>query len=816
MYLTTRRRPGPARWLAPILVGCVAGTALQLMQPALWHWFAYAVALLAGAGLAWQLLASGLTGARYRTAMALAVALVMFAQVGLRAAAFQSGALAPELQGRDLQLTAVVAAMPQASAAGLRLQLEVELASADGVAVRLPPRILVSWYGARPGTDAGAGDLTDPIPEIHAGERWHMTVRLKQPHGNSNPHGFDYELWLWEHDLQATGYVRTGAGQAVPRHLGQTWRHPVELARQSVRRRIDTHLPQSPAAGWISALVTGDQNAIDRADWDVFRATGVAHLMSISGLHVTMFAWMAGLLGAALWRRSPRLCLRLAAPHAALIGAVTLATAYALFSGWGVPAQRTIWMLATVCLLRLSGRSWPWPVVLLLAGAVVLAIDPWALLQAGFWLSFVAVGVLFASDAREEDGAPRSIAVRLRAMLREQWIMTLALTPLVLLLFGQVSLVGFVANLLAIPWVTLLVTPLAMAGALIAPAWDLAAWAIAVLAWYLQLLAQLPFATVSVAMAPWWLGAAAVAGAVLLVMPLPMSLRVGGAALMLPVLLWQSPRPAPGQFELLAADIGQGNAVLVRTENHALLYDAGPRFGRDSDAGHRVLLPLLRALGVELDLLVLSHRDSDHVGGAQSVLAMQGRAGLLSSIEPEHPLWAVRPGRRCEAGQSWRWDGVDFVVLHPRAQDYLVQTKSNALSCVLRINAVDIGGSVGASALLTGDIESAQEQRLLADGANLQADLLLVPHHGSKTSSSAPWLDKVQPRMAWVQSGYRNRFGHPAPVVAARYAERGIPLMASPECGAMRWQSWAPQTSQCERSENIRYWHHVATPISRF
>jgi competence protein ComEC len=266
--------------------------------------------------------------------------------------------------------------------------------------------------------------------------------------------------------------------------------------------------------------------------------------------------------------------------------------------------------------------------------------------------------------------------------------------------------------------------------------------------------------------------------------------------------LWQAPRPEQGQFELLAADIGQGNAVIVRTANHALVYDAGPRFSRDSDAGHRVLVPLLRALDLSVDRLMLSHRDSDHVGGAVAVLTQQPQADLMSSVEDDNAIQTVRQATRCVAGQHWRWDDVDFDVLHPSAQDYEVPNKSNAMSCVLRI-------SNGAhTALLVGDIEKAQELRLVEEGAPLAADVLLVPHHGSKTSSSPEFLDAVKPKLALVQSGYRNRYGHPAAPVLVRYAERQIRVLDSPHCGATTWQSNQPTVVKCQRDEALRYWHH--------
>jgi competence protein ComEC len=319
---------------------------------------------------------------------------------------------------------------------------------------------------------------------------------------------------------------------------------------------------------------------------------------------------------------------------------------------------------------------------------------------------------------------------------------------------------------------------------------------------YLQWLAAWSWASLSLAMAPLWGGMAGVVGGVVLVLPVGWRMRLMGIPLLLPVLLWQAPVPPAGAFELQAADVGQGNAVLVRTARHALLYDAGPRYSLESDAGHRVLVPLLQALHTRLDMLVLSHRDTDHVGGAPAVLAMQPHAQLLSSIAADHALQTLRPARRCEAGQHWEWDGVAFDVLHPQAADYATAVKPNALSCVLRVsNGLQ-------TALLVGDIEQPQEARLVESGVPLKAQVLLVPHHGSKTSSSAAFLDAVAPQWALVQSGYRNRFSHPAAPVLARYQERHIAVVDSPHCGAATWRSTVPQEVRCEREQGRRYWDH--------
>ncbi|WP_307648059.1 DNA internalization-related competence protein ComEC/Rec2 [Variovorax boronicumulans] len=798
-------------WAFATLGGTLIGAALQLHQPALWPASVYAALLLGGlAGLWWRRAFGRLLLVAVLTCGAMAGA----GLAGWRAVAYADGALEAALEGRDLRVTGVVSQMPQRNETGTRFHLDVESArwadARNDAPPTVPSRIALGWYGENTGlwghAVEGRATSSSVVGELHAGERWQLTVRLRAPHGNLNPHGFDSELWLWEQGVHANGYVRTGARDAAPVHVANTWRHPIERAREAVRDAVFERVADRSRAGVIAALVTGDQRAIDRVGWDVFRATGVAHLMSISGLHITMFAWLAAHVVGALWRRGGRLMLRLPAPQAALIGGVLLATLYALFSGWGVPAQRTVWMLATVALLRLTGRRWPWPHVWLLTAAVVVALDPWALMQAGFWLSFVAVGVLFATDSATEAGERRKPATanRLFLFFREQWVITLALTPLGLLLFQQVSLVGLLANAIAIPWVTLVVTPLAMGGAVAAPLWDVAAWAVQALAVLLQWLAGLPFATLSMAAPPWWMAACGVAGGALLAMRLPWSMRVLGLPLLLPVLLWQMPRPAAGEFELLAADIGQGNAVLVRTATHSLLYDSGPRYSLESDAGHRVLVPLLRAFDERLDMLLLSHRDTDHTGGASAVLAMQPRAALLSSIEATHPLQALRPTQRCAAGQRWTWDGVSFEVLHPFDTDYRSFTRPNAVSCVLRI------GNGRATVLLAGDIERLQEAALVARTAqaHLRADVLLVPHHGSKTSSSEALLDAVRPRIALVQAGYRNRFGHPAGEVVARYTERGARLVESARCGAAHWASERPAELACERERRARYWHH--------
>lgn len=797
----------------------VLGVAMQLRQAALWPLEGYAALLVFGlilGGFAarrrWPWKAEAI---RFAAALT-AAALLGFGITGWHAKVRLDESLAPALEGADVQLVGIVASLPQVNGSGTRFRFEVESATLHGEPVAVPARMAIGWY--RNWNDEAT--LSDPTLGLRAGQRWRFTVRLRAPHGTLNPDGFDYELWLFEQGLRATGYVRA-TPRDVPALLEAGAGYGVERLRQHVRDAIYARVADARAAGVLAALSVGDQGAIERDDWDLFRNTGVAHLVSISGLHVTMFAWLAGLLIAAGWRRSRPCVLAVPTPIAARWGGVVAACAYAVFSGWGVPSQRTVWMLATVALLHSFSKRWPWPLVLSTAALVVSLLDPWALLQPGFWLSFFAVGLLMASapawprQRADEIDLPawhRRLLGRaggvVREGLRTQLTATLGLAPLTLVFFQQLSLVGFLANLVAIPLVTLVITPLALLGVFVPPLWLFGAWVIERFAAFLGLLAGMPGAVWMVPVVPWWAQLSGLVAGALAIMPLPPAIRWLAVPLALP-LCWPTVAvPEEGAFELLAADVGQGTAVFVRTRSHLLVYDSGPQYSPDSDAGQRVLVPLLQARGERrLDRLVLSHRDLDHVGGAASLMRAFPPTELWSSLEPGHRLLAAASSAtRCAAGQSWRWDGVRFDVMRPLEDDYARSgLKPNALSCVLRVQGATH------SALLTGDIEREQELQLVAAyGPALQSELLVVAHHGSKTSSTPAFIDAVQPRYAVFQAGYRNRFGHPAPEVVQRYVDRGIRVFASPRCGALAFdRAVAPGQINCERDVSRRYWHHA-------
>jgi competence protein ComEC len=725
--------------------------------------------------------------------------------------------LAPGLEGRDLQVIGVVSSLPAISEHSLRFEFSVEDTHADphATADRLPAKLLLTWF--RESED----DRTAGVhPGVHPGERWLLTVRLKRPHGSVNPHGFDFEAWLLERGIGATGYVRPQA-QAILLGERYTLADRIERAREAIRDHFLRVLGNTTSAGVLAALAVGDQHAIGREDWRLFSRTGVTHLMSISGLHVTLISGLIAALVSAIWRRSPGLVLRLPARKAAAVAAALTALGYTLLAGFGVPAQRTFFMVGAVAAALWFGRISSASRVLALALLAVLLVDPWAVLAPGFWLSFSAVGLIFyishgwvepPPEGRQAAGpAPGWIARGSRMFAQwahVQWAITVGLAPAALLLFAQVSLVGPIANAVAIPAVSAIITPLALL-CVILPVDALLQFADLLTAWLLDFLAwcdTLPLALWQQPMpAPWTIGVAIV-GVLWLLAPRGIPSRWLGLVLFLPALLIPAPRPAAGQAWITTLDVGQGLAVVVRTAGHTLLYDAGPAYGPDADSGERVIAPYLRATGATpLDMLVITHNDADHSGGAQSIMESVPVGRFRSSLETSNPLVAMAadPGR-CARGERWRWDGIEFAFLHPAVADFAARgRKINNLSCVLQITGAK------ARVLLTGDIEKQAEALLLArEGNDLRADVLLAPHHGSRTSSTAAFLEAVRPRLIVVAAGYRNRFGHPKADVLARYAAAGATVLRTDLDGAVSVHLDATGYAVlAERALRPRYWH---------
>jgi len=765
------------------ILAFAAGVLALQLQPVLPAWPLWA---LAGLLLCWP--QQRRAGRISRGLAVIGCCALGFAWAGWRAEIRLADELGAAWEGEDVEVIGVIAGLAQEFSYGTRSEFVIEQALTAGAVV--PRRVLLSWY-------AGRDTAQTARPALHPGERWHLTLRLKRPHGNANPQGFDYEAWLLERNIRATGYVRP---QPAERLDTMVWRpaYAIERLRDAIRTAFRRTLPaeQYPWAGILIALAVGDQNAIDGDYWTVFNRAGVTHALSISGLHVTMVAALFGWLLSFIWRRIPWLALRLPAQKAGVLAACLGALFYAGLAGFAVPAQRTFYMLLVAALAMFSGRLLAPSRTLALALLVVLLIDPWAVLAAGFWLSFGAVGALFYIAAAAV-GTGQGWRWQLRSWGLVQWAATLASLPVLLLVFQQFSLVSPLANALAVPLISFVLTPLVLFAALL-PWWPVLAFAHWLTGWLMEFLFWCATWPVWQAPAPpWWAAVAAGLGVALCLLPRGVAGRGLGLVLLMPAAFWPAPQPEAGTAWIDVLDVGQGLATVIRTREHVLVYDPGPLYGADADAGQRVVIPYLRSLGVNrIDQLMVTHRDSDHAGGLGSVLAALPVGEVRSSL-PEIA------GTRCVAGQRWVWDGVSFAVLHPAAAAYAVDGKSNHLSCVLRVEAG------GRAMLLTSDIEAADEAELLArDPAALAAEIMLMPHHGSKTSSTPAFLAAVGAPQAIIPVGYRNRFGHPKAEVLARYAARGTRLWRTDRDGAVQVKLAAGDVAVTAwRDERKRYWY---------
>lgn len=688
-------------------------------------------------------------------------------------------------EGRDIELVGTVSGLPQDFGRGVRFDFAVdEVLTAES---SVPGKIQLNWYQQK-----------DFRPVVAPGERWRLVVRLKRPHGGANPGGFDYEAWLLERGIRATGYVRPAPAERLVAFV-PSFSAAIETFRAHVRQRFWQHLPPEdyPWAGILIALAIGDQKSVDTQLWTVFNRTGTTHLMSISGLHVTMVAGLLGWLVAFLWRRCPALALRYPAQRAGLLGAALGAAAYALLAGFGVPAQRTLYMLLVAVLAMLSGR-----VVVpsqILAGAllVVLLVDPWAVLAAGFWLSFAAVAALLYIGSAVV-GTGQGWRHQVRAWGKVQWAATLATLPVLMAVFQQFSLVSPLANAVAIPLISFVITPLALIAALLpwGPILGLAHALLDVLMLFLHWCANWPLWQAPAP--PIWTLPMAGLGVVFCLLPRGVAGRWLGLVLLIPAILWPLEPIPDGEARIDVLDVGQGQAVVIRTRNHVLIYDPGPKYSADADAGQRVVLPFLRWLGVDaVDTLIVTHGDADHAGGLASVRAGVPVRSLLSSL-PEID------GELCASGQGWRWDGVDFAILHPLAEAYEASgRKRNALSCVLKVT------TGNRSMLLTADIEAADEIAMLhRDEAVLAADILLAPHHGARGASTPAFIAAVGAAEVIFSVGYRNRFAHPAAETLARYQSTAARLWRTDRHGALRVSLAGERLEVIAwRQRHARYWH---------
>lgn len=810
--------------------------------------------------VAWPALLSTSSNSRWRFPFMLCLALSLGLVWTWLLAARQLEQLLPrELEGVDFWVTGQVVGLP--SPRGQFQQFELMI---DTACFRLHPRdcerptgAAVTEQAANTTAAARLAGARITLNEYAAlalwpGERWRFRVRLNRPHGFANPGGYDYEAALFLRGIIGRGYVRDTAFNTRLAEAGPG----LQSARAGLRARLYQRASALTHPGLLSALILGDRDGVSDVQWQLLTRTGTNHLLVISGLHVGFVAMTAYALVNLLVRRLPQLLLWLPAQRYGALAAIMAALGYSALAGFSLPTQRALVMVLVLMSGLLLGRRFLPSYSLLLAATLVLLLAPMSVTQAGFWLSFTAVGaLLFAfsgyrrpqAEHRAEHSAEQKTVPSWRGLwsrswrqswcdswrgswrgswqkvwyrwLQPQWAVSLGLLLPLLLWTGQVSLISPVVNVLAIPLVSLLIVPLALAGALLLV--SLPALAIGPL-WLADRLLAWLFAGLEVvgtlAPALWQPTPPSALTTVLAMLGVVLMLAPRGLVptrtpwllplCLLAPLLWPAdrPRPAPGEAQLQFLDVGQGLAVVVHTRHHHLVFDTGPALGPQFDTGRAVITPYLRLRDVRaLDMLVISHWHQDHSGGAASLAAQfpvrkRLAGGSMSA--------AAAPGfERCRAGQRWRWDGVEFEFLHPSAQRF---SGENNNACVLLITA---GGQ---RALLTGDIELEAEQALLRrfshDDRGLRADILQAAHHGSASSSSPAFVQAVRPLLTVVSAGYRNRFDHPSPEVVQRLREQGSVVCATPRTGAVQIElggAGGPQLSATQRQRYRRFWHNI-------
>ena len=697
--------------------------------------------------------------------------------------------LPEQLAGQEFYVEGTVQGIPVADGFVQRFMLDVDKFETEDKTIVLPELLRLSWYYGR---------------KLNAGERWRLLVRLKPPHGFFNPGSFDYEGWLYGQGIHATGYIRESEHNL---QLSDASIFSLDSIRQHISAAIQQRLKHEDQAGLITALAVGDRSPINNQHWDTLIRTGTNHLMAISGLHIGL----AAAFGYWLVRRMVPVMLMKYVPaqQLGMIGGLAVAVVYALLAGLSIPTQRALIMLTCFVAMLLFKRTTSSINIMAIALLGVLLWDPVSVLSPGFWFSFLAVAVIFyVFSGRLSTG--RGWPARIHQWGWMQVSIALALFPFSILLFQQTSLVSPLANLILVPYVSFLVVPLVLLALLFMPVSPLlsgylfsAANELLGLIWpVIEALSMHPWAFWVQATPKWPVLMLALVGVVLLLAPRGFPARWLGAVMLLPIVLNTAERPDAGDFEATMLDVGQGLSLVLRTQNHALVFDAGNRFGSRLDAGKSVVIPFLRHGSIkQLDKLVVSHGDADHIGGAQAVVDAYPEVEVIG--QDIEPIMAGHK-RACERGESWQWDGVEFEFLHPDDHSY---TRRNNHACVLKVSAS------GGDLLITSDIEVEVERGLLKSyGEKLQAQVLVVPHHGSKTSSSQAFVDAVKPQLALLPVGYRNRYHHPKAEVVDRYREAGASIHHSGHAGAVKVLFDAEEGVIIEagyRKTHRKYWNHL-------
>jgi len=696
-----------------------------------------------------------------------------------------SWVLPSEKEGKPLQISGIINTIPDIESTHTSFRFLLDKIQYENKTEPVHAIVQLSWQSAP--------------KKIRVGDKWKFTVYLKKVTGLMNPGGFDIETWSFQEGIRATGYVVNQEGVLL---ASEWYHHPLDRIREYFRDQINKNLTKSPTSHWITALAIGERYGIPPDDWKVLRNTGTNHLMAIAGLHIGFMAGFAFSIVMWIWRRQPKWVLKMPAQHAGAIAALIMGLIYSAMAGFSLPTQRACLMLSLFLITVLSRRkvlSWhTWSLALL----CVLLLNPLSVLSVSFWLSFSSIAlIIYGVRGRL---APTGLWWKHG---RIQWVITIGLIPLSIGLFQECSWVSFIANSIAIPCVGFLVVPLTLLGCFfllisgkVGGIFLMWADKIISLLWIvLSYLAHISWGTWYQLVPNVWYVIAACIGMIILLLPIGFPGRGFGIIWLLPIIFYKPPAPPVGDVWLTLLDVGQGLSAVLQTHSHILVFDAGARLSEKNDMGESVVIPFLHSLGVtHVDRLVISHGDNDHIGGSFAILK-QFPTYLVKSSVPEKFLNV--PASYCLRGEAWQWDQVTFKFLYPTVDKLGLNNDS---SCVLRVT------SGMRHILLTGDIEKIAENDLIQSvPSELAADVIIAPHHGSKTSGLDEFISLVHPKIALFPVGYRNRYHFPNPLVVQRYHEIGAISFDSVQSGAIQLKISRQDKSLIPsqyRAQHTHYW----------
>jgi len=685
---------------------------------------------------------------KYKSISFIFIGMLLGFSYGITQAHFAKTKQLKSIPTNSLEITGTITSLPVITEMGNRgNRTKFALTIDPEIALEIPVnKLLVSWYNSE--------------KPIEIGQKWAFNLKMKPIHGYKNPGSFDYSKWLFRQGFDATATVKSS--RLINNNESFNIKYWINQQRAEISFLIDKKFNSQRVKGLIQALSIGDKSKITYEDSQLFQETGTSHLIAISGLHIGLIAFIGILFGRLLFFISANEKINRFKYEA--VFAISFALFYAMLAGLSIPTLRALVMVVVFSLAYASknnvSRWTAWAFAML----VVLIYDPFSVLDVGFWFSFSAVAVLMFTFAGRNNKD-----CKLCVFIKAQIVILIGLMPLMAIIFQKINLLTPVANLLVLPLASFFLIPLMFASFIINLfsekmsnfLFNIVEMIANTLFKILDYLQNFNFLTFPIQKINFSILLALFLLMIILLLPKLFRWKVVALFLLLPLFLDHKNNINNTEFKVNVLDVGQGLSVIIQTKSHVLVYDTGAKYESGFSFATSVVMPYLQNQGIKhIDTLIISHDDNDHAGGANELKAFYRNMEIID-VKGHYS--------NCQMPKTWHWDEVTFTVLSPFEVDpYL----GNNSSCVIKVS------SSNGSILLTGDIEEPVEYRLIKNLAEeIVSDLMIVPHHGSKTSSSMGFIDRVNPKIVLNSSGYANQFNHPHPTIKQRYLDKNIEFL---------------------------------------